>query len=325
MKFKLDFPIPPFQKKLSIEDSLFLIGSCFAENMDHKLRDYKFDTYCNPNGILFNPMSIANSIHTAILGDFDYSPLIFEHHELWYSWWHHGCFVDSTREQLLKQIIDHNLEAHQRLKSANWLIITWGSAYVYEHIESKLLVANCHKVPTHHFKKRLLETGEIIAQYEELLKFLHRFNPNLKIVFSISPVRYTRDGLHENNLSKATLLLALQTLQTQHKNLMYFPSYEIVVDELRDYRFYEEDWAHPNSLAINYIWEKFVETCFDAKTIAFIHSYDPILKAKQHRPINSQTKAHLKFRAETHKKVMDLQNEYDFLNWKEELDFFAKQ
>ncbi len=325
MNFKIELPIAPFQKQVSIEDSVLFMGSCFAENINQKLKDYKFDTFCNPSGILFNPLSIANTLHTAIQGNFDFESLVFEHQDLWYSWWHHGSVVGKVKEDLLTLMMDSNLEANKKLKNANWLFITWGSAFVYEHLPSQLLVANCHKVPGNQFKKRLLDIEEIVAIYDALIELLNRFNPELKIVFNLSPVRYTRDGLHENNLSKSTLFLALNTLQKKHKNLLYFPSYEVVIDELRDYRFYEEDWSHPNSLAINYVWSRFMETCMDSKTLDFIKSYDPILKSKKHRPINSHTKAHEKFREDTLKKVLDLQSKYFFLNWQDDLDFFAKQ
>ncbi len=323
MNFKLDFNISRLQQAISIEDTILLMGSCFAENIYQKFELYKFDSICNPNGILFNPLSIANGINSYIETKLNFDSLLFEQEGIWYSWWHHGSFMGSGREELELKINEANKQAHTRLKNAQWLIITWGSSYVYELESNQLLVANCHKVPSVQFKKRLLSVDEIVNSYNILIDKLYRFNPNLKIMFSISPVRYTKDGLHENNLSKATLMLALQQLQNNHSKLAYFPAYEIVNDELRDYRFFEQDWVHPNKLAINYVWQRFTETCITSETLNYLKAIEPIIQAKQHRPINENSEAHQHFKSEFLKKIMTLQKEYPQINLQDEIAFFG--
>ncbi|MDP1725628.1 MAG: GSCFA domain-containing protein [Bacteroidota bacterium] len=323
MNFKLDFNFSRLQQEISISDSIFLMGSCFAENMYQKFELYKFDSICNPNGILFNPMSIANGLNSYLESTPDIDTLLFEHEGIWHSWWHHGSYIGSSREELKLKINEANKQAQIRLKNAQWLIITWGSAYVYELASNKLLVANCHKVPSGKFKKRLLSVAEITNVYSHLLEKLNRFNPGLKVMFSISPVRYTRDGLHENNLSKATLMLALQQLQNSNPKLEYFPAYEIVNDELRDYRFFEQDWVHPNKLAINYVWQRFTETCLTPETLNCLIAIEPIIQAKQHRPINEDSIAHKHFKSEFLKKTEALQKAYPYINLQEEIAFFG--
>lgn len=323
MNFNLNFIIPALQYPVSINDSVLLFGSCFAENIYEKLKQYKFDVICNTNGILFNPLSIANALHSYCDEGFSYDPLLFEQDDIWYSWWHHGSFNSSTKNDLLKQINMSHEVAQQKLKKAQWLFITWGSAYVYEHNSNNLLVANCHKVPAHQFTKRLLNVSEIKNSYQKLFETLHRFNPNLKILMSISPVRYIRDGLHENNLSKATLMLALKQLMDQDKNISYFPAYEIVNDELRDYRFFKQDWVHPNSLAISYVWQRFAETCLDQFTNDFLKQFDPILQAIQHRPLNAGSSAHIQFKKVILQKIKNLQERYPFINVEKETALFT--
>lgn len=323
MNFKLDFKISRFRQAIDISDSILLTGSCFAENIYQKLVLYKFDAACNPNGILFNPVSIANSLNSYCESKINLKSLLFENEGSWHSWWHHGSFMGLSKKELESKLTASNKQAYTFLKNADWLIITWGSAYVYELASGKLLVANCHKVPADKFKKRLLSVDEITNIYSLLLEKLSRFNPNLKIMFSISPVRYTKDGLHENNLSKATLFLALQQLQNTNPALAYFPAYEIVNDELRDYRFFEPDWVHPNKLAINYVWQRFSETCFTAETSDYLKAIEPIIQAKQHRPIHENSAAHKKFKTDFLKKSKTLQKEYPGVNLKEEIAFFG--
>lgn len=323
MDFKLDYKISSLPAPISVDDSILLTGSCFAENMHQKFELYKFDSACNPNGILFNPMSIANSLNSYCETKMNLDPLLFEHDGIWHSWWHHGSFMGLSKAELEMKINKANKQAHKRLNNAQWLIITWGSAYVYELQSNKLLVANCHKVPSGKFIKRLLSVDEITHVYAGLLDKIYRFNPNLKIMFSISPVRYTKDGLHENNLSKATLLLALQQLQNSKPALVYFPAYEIVNDELRDYRFFEQDWVHPNKLAINYVWQRFTETCLTPETLHYLKAVEPIIQARQHRPIHENSIAHKQFKIDFLKKTEALQKKYPGINLKEEIVFFG--
>ncbi len=325
MNFKLDFDIPPIPHPISIKDPIILTGSCFAENIQEKFEYYKFNSLCNPNGILFNPLSIANSINSYCTATATPDSLLFEADGIWHSWWHHGSIMGYDKTELETKIKEVNLLAHAKLKHAQWLVITWGSAYAYELISNNLLVANCHKVPAHQFKKRLLSVDEITNEYLNLFEKLNSFNPNLKIMLSISPVRYTRDGLHENNLSKATLQLSLNELMKHNSKLVYFPAYEIVNDELRDYRFFEQDFAHPNKLAIDYVWKRFTETCLSNGTINYLRAVEPLLRARQHRPIHANSLAHQQFKTDLLRKTEKLQEEYPDINLQEEIAYFKSK
>ncbi|MEI2750388.1 MAG: GSCFA domain-containing protein [Ferruginibacter sp.] len=244
MNFHLEFTPKPFDLKISHRHQLFLAGSCFTEQIGSKLSWHKFRTIDNPHGILFNPVSIAQAIHTYIINKEYKAEDLFYHHELWGSWDHHTRFSSPEQKNSLELINASQQKAHHFLKEANWLLLTLGSAFVYE-LEDKRVVANCHKVPADKFNKRLLKEAEVIAVLQHMIKELQQFNPALNIIFTISPVRHLRDGFVENNRSKATLISAVHQLTENNSGVFYFPAYELVIDDLRDYRFYAEDMVHP--------------------------------------------------------------------------------
>jgi len=301
MEFHLNYNPAPSSVKITHADKILLIGSCFAENIGEKLLVNKFQTLINPNGILFNPSSIATALRSYLKPETRNTETQKPHlnNNLHFSLEHHGSFSSSTKEELESKINSSTIKAHQQLKEAKFLIITFGSAFAYRNIATDKIVANCHKLPQQEFKKELLSVGDIVADYRLLFEELKNFNPQLNIILTVSPVKYLRDGLVENNLSKATLLLAvnqLLTLNSQLSTLNYFPSYELVTDDLRDYRFYKEDMAHPNEQAINYVWEKFSAVYFSEETNSLIKNIKDITQAAQHRPINGNTEQHQKFK-----------------------------
>jgi len=310
MDFILPFPLKQTEKQINIKQSLLLMGSCFAEEIGKKLQERKFNALVNPHGISYNPSSISNAITDYIEGKVYDDTAIFYHNELWQSFNYHGKFSSTEATICLQAINEEIKQANAHLKKTQWLIITFGSAFAYVNKKSNAIVANCHKLPSSEFEKILLSKNQIVSVWNKQLAALKEFNPNLNVVFTISPVRYVRDGLIENNRSKGILLDAVHTLIEQNKNCFYFPAYEIVIDELRDYRFFKEDLVHPNELAVNYVWEKFVNTVCDEETKKFLTEYEPLLKSLKHRPFQEDTDAHRKFKLQLTEKIKILDKKY---------------
>ncbi len=290
VSFSIKFPIEPF--KIIEENSIILlIGSCFTEHIGSKLNNSGFETIINPFGILFNPISISNSLKR-IINNVVYSKSeLYQTHEGRYvSFDHHGRFSGNDGTKVMEEINVSLLEANESLKTADCLIITLGSAWVYRHIEKNKIVANCHKVPNKEFEKELLKIETILDSLKQSISDLKNFNKNLKIIFTISPVKHLRDGVIENQQSKATLILAIaELLKNKTENVYYFPAYEIVTDELRDYRFFETDHAHPNQLAFDYVWERFTETCFTLKAVEKINEAEGLSKAFAHKTLHNES------------------------------------
>jgi hypothetical protein len=320
MDFKLNFNVPPFPGKLNYEDKILLIGSCFAENIGDKLRYYKFNCVQNPHGILYNPLNAISSLNDCISNRRYTEADLFFANDCWNSFNHHSRFSNTNKEKCLEEINSSILEGHQCLKEAKWLIVTFGSAFIYK--KNGAQVANCHKIPQKEFTKEIISVEEIINSFTAIISQLTVLNSQLKILFTVSPVRYIRDGLVENNLSKAILLQSVHELVKQHSNCHYFPAYEIVNDELRDYRFFKEDLVHPNEMAVNYVWEKFTEAAFDEKTKDLYEKISEILIAKEHRPFNPEGELHEAFRKSYLNKVKKLKEKYPYLSVEDELNFF---
>jgi hypothetical protein len=246
---------------------------------------------------------------------------LFYQNECWNSWEHHSRFSHPDKKVCLEGINGSQNKAHDFLKKSNWLLITLGSAFVYE-LENKEIVANCHKVPTDKFNKRLLSADEIFADLQKMIEKAIAFNPELKIIFTISPVRHLRDGFVENNRSKATLIQVVHQLVENNSKCFYFPAYELVIDDLRDYRFFAEDMVHPNYAATNYVWEKFIATCIDESSQQLMKEIAVIVAAKNHKPFNPTSEQHKKFLQTNLEKVKKLQQQFDYLNLEEEENFF---
>lgn len=265
---------------------ILLIGSCFAENIGNYLRDLKFRTLVNPNGILFNPLSIYNCLDNALHSKKMAQNLVLERDGLFFSYLHHSSFSGTSRSDLVQKLNAQMELTHQFLEKADVLIVTFGTAFVYHHKHLGQTVANCHKQDADIFDKKLLEVSEITETYCTLIRHLKKINPGLKLIFTVSPVKYLRDGIEENSISKSTLLLSINKLVSQHDNCFYFPAYELVTDDLRDYRFYKEDLAHPNQMAIDYAWKKFSDCYFDPKTILLNTQIHKLNQALNHRQMH---------------------------------------
>lgn len=251
MKLQTIVDIKPFKWKIGYEDKILMLGSCFSDEIGEQMQQRYLNVTCNPFGTLYNPLSIAQAMQMTDM------PQLVEHDGLWHSMAHHGSFSRADQHEA-KQAIHASIETMQQaLKEATVVIVTFGTAWVYE--KDGEIVGNCHKLPESCFTRRRLSVEEIVAAWRPILD---RY-PDKHWLFTVSPIRHIRDGLHENQLSKATLLMAveqLSSLEGRAGGVLYFPSYEIMLDELRDYRFYADDLVHPSSLAVNYIWERFVDT-----------------------------------------------------------------
>ncbi|MBO6517860.1 MAG: GSCFA domain-containing protein [Bacteroidia bacterium] len=280
MKFKLELDIPPLGS-INYQKPVLCIGSCFAQNIGRRLIDNRFKVVLNPNGILFNPISIGNALLAKNYSEAD----LVERDEVWFSWQHHSSFSGTSRETVLHGIQrEHELLTSTLENSEHSLFLTLGSAWVYEY-EGKV-VANCHKQPNGQFTKRLLSIEEIVAHLGPILEK----SKAKQVVLTVSPVRYVKDGLHNNNLSKATLLLAVKKLCDLVKHVHYFPAYEMVIDELRDYRFFDRDLVHPSEEAIDYVWEAFRKTYFDSQSLEMARAWSNIKSRLNHRILHPDTK-----------------------------------
>ena len=320
MDFLLEFFPKPFDIKINHQQKLLLIGSCFTEQIGTKLNNHKFSVLDNPNGILFNPVSITKSI-SSYINNMQYAASdLFYQNECWNSWEHHSRFSNPDQEKSVAAINESQHKAHSFLKQADWLIITLGSAFVYE-LEHEV-VANCHKVPADKFSRRLLAVEEVYVDLQKMIEKLVVFNPSLKILFTISPVRHLRDGFIENNRSKATLIHSVHQLAEKNSNCFYFPAYELIIDDLRDYRFFAEDMVHPNYAATNYVWEKFMATCIDEQSQQLMKEIAVIVAAKNHKPFNPTSEQHKKFMKTNLEKVRKLQEEFTYINFEDEEQFF---
>jgi hypothetical protein len=321
MDFHLEFTPKPFDIKINHEHNLMLAGSCFTEQIGTKLANHKFAVLDNPNGILFNPSSIAKSISSYIDNKQYIEEDLFYQNECWNSWEHHSRFSHPDKKICLAGINESQSKANAFLKNADWLLVTL-TPLREERGNAKIVVANCHKVPTDKFAKRLLSADEIFADLQKMTADAIAFNPGLKIIFTISPVRHLRDGFVENNRSKATLIQAVHRLIEKNSNCFYFPAYELVIDDLRDYRFFAEDMVHPNYAATNYVWEKFIAACIDEPTQLLMKEIAVIVAAKNHKPFNPTSEQHKKFLQNNLEKVKKLKQQFPYLNLDDEAAFF---
>jgi hypothetical protein len=311
--FQTKVDIPSSDLKISYEDHIMTFGSCFAENIGNKLKNVYFDTEVNPFGVLYNPVSIQNSLELLLENKLFTEHDIFKYHSLWQSFSHSGLFSDVSADKCLAKINNRFEKAVYFLKETDFLLITFGTAWVYEDRKSGRVVSNCHKLPAGEFVRRRLPVDEIIDDYTKLISEIQKRFPKLKIIFSVSPIRHWKDGAHENNVSKSTLLLAIDALQKHFDNVRYFPAYEIQMDELRDYRFYASDMLHPSEVAVDYIWSRFSETYFEENTIRIKKEFEQFITDLSHRPIHPDSDEFSKFQKYTLNKETLLKQKYPFL------------
>lgn len=323
MDFQIPIQINKLPQGINYQDKILLTGSCFTEHIGDRLAELKFQTLQNPNGILFDPHSVANSLVSYIQNK-QYSHSDLTHfNELWQSWQHHSRFSGMDADECLAVINQSQASAHHFLRHANWLIITLGSSFSYRLVESGMPVANCHRAPAQWFRKHLMTIEEINTVLDNCLHQLFQFNPQLQILFTISPVRHIRDGVMENNRSKARLIEVVHHLVNKFDRLNYFPAYELVIDVLRDYRFYDIDLVHPNYAATKFVMEKFMDSCVDPESALLTAEIQQIVTARRHKPFQPNTAAHKKFLQTHWQKAESLQKKYPFISFEEELNYFS--
>ena len=305
MKFRTEIPIPKSKFPIDYNSKIVSFGSCFAENISKKLDYFKFENSCNPFGILFHPLAIEKIISKAVNLDFFTENDVFFHDERWHCFDVHSDLSNSNAAELIADLNKLLQSTHQKITESTHFIITYGTAWVYNNLKNNAIVANCHKVPQKQFGKAILSVSTIEKSIQNTIELIKKVNPDCEIIFTISPVRHIKDGFVENQRSKAHLISAIQNLQSE-----YFPSYEIMMDELRDYRFYAEDMLHPSQLAIDYIWERFSETTISEESHAIMDEVESIQKGLAHRPFNPNSENHKKFLDNLNQKMNTLVSKF---------------
>ena len=311
--------LPAHLPRLAHTDHLMLLGSCFANSIGERLSDAKFKCDVNPYGVLYNPMSISAALREMVTGKSYGKQDLFFFRECWHSPMHHGDFSSPDPEETLRCINGRISLAHACISKLNCLLLTFGTAYVYEQRQTGRVVANCHKQPEKSFTRRRLTVEEIVTDYTSLLSDLLLRNPGLKVLFTVSPIRHVRDGLHANQLSKATLLLAIEQLQLLFpEHAFYFPAYELLLDELRDYRFYAEDMVHPSEVAVRYVWERFVQSCISTDALQIMEESENIRKSLAHKPFHPESDEYKRFLGQIVLKIDRLNGKYPYLDFQKE-------
>lgn len=300
--------IPASVKKISYNDKILLLGSCFADNIGEKFNAYYFDSLSNPLGTLYNPASIATALCSSSNIQ---SPIanthIVEWGGMWHSMQHHGSFSHPDKAELISRCEQSRAQLINYLQEASVVIVTFGTAWVYEY-EGEV-VANCHKLPAAQFVRRRLTVEEIVGMWQPILASM----PDKHWIFTVSPIRHIKDGLHENQISKAILLQAIDRLTSTNEALSYFPSYEIMMDELRDYRFYAEDMVHPSPIAVDYIWQRFVDTFMLPATQEEMRVLHQLWRDRHHRFLHPESAEAQVFAERTKKRLQELQPRYPWI------------
>ncbi len=314
--------MPDFSQKINHETKILMLGSCFTEHISDKLERCKYNVLSNPFGILYNPVSIAKAVQRIVdLSFYTEDELIF-HQGLYHSMDHHGQFASKNKQTVLDKINSQIQSAHDQLKQSAFAFISPGTSKVYRYKKTEQIVGNCHKIPgTEFFHEQLLSEAceEAIADIFEKIRSIA---PNCRIIWTVSPVRHLRDGLIENQVSKATLLLSIHNHLKNHPDHGYFPAYEIMVDELRDYRFYNRDMMHPSPLAVDIIWDRFEHAFMDEKTRSKNTALEKIQKAMEHRFLHDDREAMQTFAQGQLNAIDQLEREMSGLDWTKEKAYF---
>ncbi len=305
--------LDPSQSDLKIthDTPVITLGSCFADSIGQKLESNKFHTLTNPFGVIYNPLSLFNLLKYSITQTTPSKDTYVENQGIFYNYEFHSEFSALDKDELTLKVEGAIRSVHDTLKDAKWLFLTFGTSRVYHLKSTGQLVANCHKVPSSYFEKSMLSQKQIIESFNEMNSLLQEFNPEISIILTVSPVRHIGDTLVINSVSKSILRITCDTLQKVNKSVSYFPAYEILLDDLRDYRFYARDLIHPNEIAEDYIWEKFKKTYFDKETMEVIIKWQKILKSINHKPFHKDSETYTKFREDTLIKLMEIKEKID--------------
>lgn len=300
--------------KIDYQSRILLIGSCFAENISEQLAYYKFQEVHNPFGVLFHPVAIENLVSNAVHNR-RYDHQGFYHNEVWSCFDAHSSLNSDTEEELYKKLNMQLQKTCESLKNATHIVLTYGTSWVYEIKTEGIIVANCHKIPQAAFNKRLLTVEASTNSIARTIEYIRSINDKAEIIITVSPVRHIKDGFHENSQSKAHLITALNQVIPQYNYLSYFPSYEIMLDELRDYRFYKEDLVHPNKMAISYIFDKFKEVWIDNDSLTIMKEVAAIRTGLNHKAFNENSQAHKTFISSLEKRIQELQKRISHISF----------
>lgn len=322
MDFRTTIDIPEYAFRIGHEQQGLLVGSCFAASVGERLAGMKMPVTVNPFGVVYNPISVIHTLKTLEKGERIHADQLTEHNGLWFSFSHHGSFASPDKTEALAHINNSIVSGQKALQNADYLVLTLGTAWVYELLETGGIVNNCHKLPAKTFRRRRLSVEEIVDGFKQL--FDTPLYQDKKIILTVSPIRHLKDGLAENQLSKATLLVAVHRLVEQFENMHYFPSYEILMDDLRDYRFYERDMVHPSAVAVDYIWEQFSDALIDKDSRKLFKRIEKINNARAHRPFNPNTAQHQAFKNAMLAEIIELRGQYPALDFSEEFNYFSE-
>jgi len=316
MQLRTEILLPKERNLIDYDSKLILLGSCFSDNIGEKLGYFKFNNFVNPFGILFHPVAIENFILNSINEKQFNDKDVFCHNEIWHSFETHSVLSSSSKNELLASINSAVKQSNKQLQQATHIIITLGTSWVYRYLETDTIVANCHKIPQKKFSKELLTINEIAESLEGSIALIKSLKKDVSIIFTLSPIRHLKNGFVENKLSKARLLSAIHEVTDAKDGIHYFPSYEIMMDELRDYRFYAEDMIHPNTTAIQYIWERFRDTWISDNAVKIMDEVNSIQKDLTHKPFNPGSKQHAEFLDSIDAKIRHLQTTLPKINFK---------
>lgn len=311
--------IPPPDFSIDYSNKILMLGSCFSTNIGCRLESLKFQTNTNPFGVIYNPASIAQSLNILLEKEcFTLNELNYNN-GLWYSYYHHSAFSNTEKEICLDGINKSLHKAKLHLSETDIVFLTLGTAWAFRNKQTGQIVANCHKVPASEFDRVYLNPSEVTETLSTVIKNLLKLNTQIKVIFTVSPIRHWKDGAIENMRSKSTLLLSIKEIEEEFQNIYYFPVYEVFMDEMRDYRFYASDMLHPSDFSIDYVWEKFTNTFFESNTRELVNEVGKLLKSFAHRPVNAKGDAYGKFIEQLKKRVYDIQKRNSFLDFSEEL------
>ena len=320
MHFRTKVSLDWRRERLNISNSFIFFGSCFADEIGGLFKSNKFDVVLNPFGVLYNPLSIADALNRLIEKSSYSERDLVKIGNLYHSFAHHSTFSHTDKDYMLENINNNLMESASKLENADYMFITFGTSWVYELKENGKVVSNCHKLPTNYFIRRRASIEEITKCFFNVISKLLSINPNIKIVFTVSPIRHLRDGAHENSLSKGTLLLACEELQNMFKeNISYLPTYEIMLDELRDYRFFADDMAHPSKKAVEYIWTRIQEEMIDEKSNLIIKEWSKIKQGLNHRLMSADKEAYILFLNNLLNTATSFASKFKFINIEQEI------
>lgn len=315
MNLQTKIPLHPQNPKIDYTKNIMSLGSCFADNIGEKFAYYKFQALVNPFGILFHPKAIETFLWMTTQDERYVASDLFNFNERWHCFDAHSKVTADSQDELLETLNSKLIEAKAHLQKTTHVFITLGTAWVYRLKAMDMIVANCHKIPQREFDKELLSVEEVEQCLQNCLHFIRSINPGCNIIFTVSPVRHSKDGFVENNRSKAHLLTAIHNVIAQEEQVNYFPAYEIVMDELRDYRFYKPDMLHPTETAIQYVWERFMEVWIDEKTLVTMGKIEEIQRGIAHRPFQPNSEQHQRFLQNLEEKKRLLKQEFSFLTF----------